>query len=404
MAVDASCQISHNRKLAACPRCAATPRGDCMAKRLRPCKNCEALRSVRRLADKNLSDGVTVAHGQTDRPLGGPSRAPARKMPLKSSTHSVVFQLGVALLAVAGAGTVMAAFGRHAWVAELASHFPVHYLATAVLVGAVALLRRHYGIAIAAAALGVPNAWRTAPYVMPAIVPPSVAESRAGGASVVALNLFYKNPHHAAVREYLSQVDAEVLVLSELTPEWVDELTPITSRYPYWLALPQRTPWGLGVFSRYPLRDGRVVDLGVPGSVNVQAVLDMPGRPVELLAVHLSSPTSPQRAEIRNHQLGVLAEIFGRRTAGSAVLPRMLVGDLNVTPFSPYFRDLLEATGLEDAARPFGVSGTWPSWLPRAQITIDHCLTDRQLDVAEVRRGPNVGSDHYPLEIQLAPG
>jgi endonuclease/exonuclease/phosphatase (EEP) superfamily protein YafD len=79
----------------------------------------------------------------------------------------------------------------------------------------------------------------------------------------------------------------------------------------------------------------------------------------------------------------------------------LLVGDLNVTPFSPYFSDLLAQTGMEDARRVYGFHGTWPTWMPLLQISIDHCIADPQLEVMRVARGPDVGSDHYPLEITL---
>ena len=317
--------------------------------------------------------------------------------------RSPVFVLGVLALGAVAFGTVLAAFGRHAWVAELASHFPVHYLATAALVGAVGLLRRHYRIAAAAAVLAAPNAWLAAPYVIPTLVPTSIAEERndAADVSLLSLNLFYINRDYAAVRDYLTGADADVLVLSEWTPAWAVELESVTRRYPHWMAMPRRTPWGLGVFSKYPLRDEQFVDLGVPGSVNVRAVLELPGRPVELIAAHLASPSSPQRAAFRNQQIEALEDLLGRRNDGARHIPRLLVGDLNMTPFSPYFRDLLAATGMEDARRPHGVLGTWPTWLPMAPIHIDHCIAEPALGVTEVSRGPPVGSDHYPLQITL---
>jgi endonuclease/exonuclease/phosphatase family metal-dependent hydrolase len=145
------------------------------------------------------------------------------------------------------------------------------------------------------------------------------------------------------------------------------------------------------------------VDLGVPGSVNVHVIVDLPGQPVELVAAHLSSPSSPERGAMRNTQLRRLAGLLGKaaRPAASPVIPRLVVGDLNVTPFSPYFHDLLEASGMEDARRVHGVLGTWPTWLPAGRLHIDHCLAEPGLAVSRVSLGPTVGSDHYPLEITL---
>ena len=82
-------------------------------------------------------------------------------------------------------------------------------------------------------------------------------------------------------------------------------------------------------------------------------------------------------------------------------MPRLLVGDFNLTPYSPHFSDLLARTGMVDARRRQGLSATWPTWVVPLQVPIDHCIADPSLAVVGVRRGPVVGSDHYPVEITL---
>ena len=67
----------------------------------------------------------------------------------------------------------------------------------------------------------------------------------------------------------------------------------------------------------------------------------------------------------------------------------------------PRFRDLLAATGLRDAARGQGWIGTWPAWLRPALVPIDHVLVGGPVAVVGLRRGPFVGSDHYPLVADL---
>ena len=133
------------------------------------------------------------------------------------------------------------------------------------------------------------------------------------------------------------------------------------------------------------------------------ATVALPGGNVQLVAVHLVSPTGPGRGALRNRQLATLAELLGPPavTGAAARTPRLLVGDMNLTPFSPYFTDFLAQTGMEDARRVHGLHGTWPTWVPPLQIAIDHCIADPGLDVARVARGPTVGSDHYPLEVTL---
>jgi hypothetical protein len=77
--------------------------------------------------------------------------------------------------------------------------------------------------------------------------------------------------------------------------------------------------------------------------------------------------------------LGVLARAY------------ILLGDLNVTPWSPHFRQLLQQTGL-------------PAQVPPLRIPLDHCLVSPAFQVIERRVGPRLGSDHLPLIVTLATG
>ncbi len=79
-----------------------------------------------------------------------------------------------------------------------------------------------------------------------------------------------------------------------------------------------------------------------------------------------------------------------------------MIGDLNLTPFSPFFKELLERSGLADARKPLGLHVTWPTMSLPVWIPIDHCLAGTGLRIGEVRRGRDLGSDHYPLEIRVS--
>lgn len=318
-------------------------------------------------------------------------------------TRRQLRRLPALLLCAVGAATLMAQCARLGWFPELASHFrPQYLLALLILLPAFVFMRRRI-LAMAALGLMIPNVWYVGPYLLPVIVPASVAEAAGPVVSLISLNLYYRNHRYQEVRDYLKRSDPDVLVLTELTPEWVTELRAVTSGYPFWMSIDRRTPWGLGVYSRYPLGNPQSTGLGVRGSVNVFTTVALPGGDMQLVAAHLSSPTTPRSVARRNGQLATLAGLLNTLsgTAASDRPRRLLVGDLNVTPFSPYFRDLLGRTGMQDARRVHGLLGTWPTWMAPLQVHIDHCIADPGLAVTRVARGPAVGSDHYPLEITL---
>jgi endonuclease/exonuclease/phosphatase (EEP) superfamily protein YafD len=75
---------------------------------------------------------------------------------------------------------------------------------------------------------------------------------------------------------------------------------------------------------------------------------------------------------------------------------------MNLTPFSPYFDQLLKSANVVDARRPAGFHFTWPTHPVPVWIPIDHVLAHPALRVRSVRRGRDAGSDHYPLELSIA--
>src|SRR5262249_38286126 len=76
--------------------------------------------------------------------------------------------------------------------------------------------------------------------------------------------------------------------------------------------------------------------------------------------------------------------------------------DLNTTAGSPHFAEFLRVSGLRDSRFGFGPQPSWPTWSP-LRLTIDHAFLSADLAVAGRRPGPDIGSDHYPLILDLAP-
>jgi endonuclease/exonuclease/phosphatase family metal-dependent hydrolase len=124
--------------------------------------------------------------------------------------------------------------------------------------------------------------------------------------------------------------------------------------------------------------------------------LQVQGREVRVFSVHTTWPVAPASAGRRNEQLARLAE-----QARAVTLPLVVVGDLNVTPFSPHFQQLLADGGLRSAADGFGWQPTWPTFMPPAGIQIDHALVNSRVAVEHFAQGSGTGSDHLPIVADL---
>lgn len=282
------------------------------------------------------------------------------------------------------------------WFADLFAHFRLYYLLAQGLLVVAFLNTRRYAWLVLTVLLAVPNAWYVGPYLLPLFTAAAQDTPAREGPQLVTVNLSYRNGESGQVIAYLDRLQPDVIVLSEYTPAWHAVLEPALSAWPHRAVRARVTPFGMAIYSRAPLRDVEWLDLGVPGTDNLRVVLE--DRGLEVYAVHLTPPMSRQLARDRNRQLAVLGRMLARSSR-----PRLVTGDLNLTPFSPHFGRLLDNTGLRDARKPQGLQITWPALPVPVWIPIDHVLADSSAGVLDVRTGPDIGSDHFPLEITLAP-
>jgi len=330
------------------------------------------------------------------------SGAPGTAISLTLNMRVLFTRLAVLTVIATTLATAAALGARGHWFLELFAHFPVQYLLLQFFAAVACLALRRWRWTLVALVAAVPNLLAVGPYLPGWISAPAtgVAASEAARAPVrlIAANLLYRQEDPTAVRAYLAAQSADLLVLSEFTPRWRQKLQELERTYPYFVLRPRWNAWGIAVYSKYPLRAVENLDLGDDTSSHLRVVAQLPDGPAEVYAVHLASPPSRRQAAQRNTQLRRLAE---RIAAADPALPRIVAGDLNITPYSPYFRDLLRDAGLSDGRRPFGLHVTWPTWPVPLWIPIDHCLAGGPLVVTRVATGPRIGSDHLPLECSF---
>ena len=125
---------------------------------------------------------------------------------------------------------------------------------------------------------------------------------------------------------------------------------------------------------------------------------DVQGFRFVLIGTHAVPPVNSEYAAWRNSHLAALPEVVS-----AASDPVMLLGDLNVSPWSFHFRRLIRVSGLRNASRGRGIHATWPAHLLPLLIPIDHCLYSRGIEILEKTVGSYVGSDHYPVLVEFAP-
>lgn len=293
------------------------------------------------------------------------------------------------LLIVWTAGGLLPLGARFWWGFEIFSHFRLQYLAIALPLLALALLRGHFVIGALLAATMAVNAWPLLPY-LPRGQPPA----RGPGFVLLNINVEARNAAHERVLERIRESGADAVAVVELSPALNAKLGALDDLYPHRVTVPAANNFGIAVLSRHPLRETVSFDLGPTPAI--ETVIDAPGGALRLVAIHTRPPVGAALARTRNEQLETLA-----RSALSREGPLVICGDFNLSPYSPWFGRFERASGTRAARRGRGLGVSWPAFLPLLGTPIDHCFLRGPLAASRVERMAATGSDHYPVRVTL---
>lgn len=307
---------------------------------------------------------------------------PVRSRPLR--LHFWVRLGTYGLLFATVAGQVL---GRW-WPFELLSHFPVVYAVAALLLTGYWVWQRQR-IFYLALGLLVWNAALVAPWLLASRPPAVRADVR-----VLHANVLFKNENHGPILAMIRRERPDLCVIAEATPALYERVRRQLPEYPYRSFSHAKSYCYNLVLSRTPfvrdsaaLRDFRTVAIRTT----------IRGRDVGLATVHPRTPVKPDWFAGRNAQLR-FAFGYARRQP----IPTLLVGDFNVTPWSPVYRAVAEKPGLVACRKGFGLEPTWISPLPFVQLPIDHAFVTPGLRPVSFRTLPAGDSDHRPVVVDVA--
>ncbi len=207
---------------------------------------------------------------------------------------------------------------------------------------------------------------------------------------VLTANVLAGKADPEAIVRLVTEQRADVLLLQELTPEFVAKaaLAGLEGQLPYKAVHPLPGVIGSGIYARQPLRDDGVrANLG--GFTQAKAELIGPGVLIE--SAHPRAPFDAQTTKLWRD------DFPGEPKATVDGPLRILGGDFNATLDHSVLRDLI-SSGYRDAAATVGqgLTGTWGPYdgdrIP--PVTLDRVLADRRIGVEEVRVFGIPGSDH----------
>jgi endonuclease/exonuclease/phosphatase (EEP) superfamily protein YafD len=304
---------------------------------------------------------------------------------------------GLILAAVCALLAVLAQGGRFSPWLDVLTHLAPLLLGGAMIGGLVAVAtpggRRTSSLVLAAIGI-LCSALLIAPEFLRS-AGPTAAPGAPGEIKVVQFNVLRDNRNLKGIVDWLQAENPDFAILEEVTPALRDLLQKRTG----WAVAGYGTTAMIFSHDRYVVMN-RPKDAPNSDLTWVNATYANPTGSIEVVVTHTTWPTRAMQAS-QSADLVYVTHKLSR--------PRMiLAGDFNSTPWSFRRRRDDDAFGLirRDRAVPTWPTdrvALWPSPIPFALMPIDHIYAGSAWATTSVRRGPRLGSDHYPLIVTLAP-
>ncbi len=317
----------------------------------------------------------------------------------------------IAGLVCLGAG--MTLFARHFWIADLIANLRVQLvLGLLGMIVILLFLRRWRMVLVVTAVIAWQTSWLVSAFQSSHVAMPSAnnpdASTPAGqpqNLRVFLANVLTRNQQHGHVTSQIREADPDVIVILELSSKLNATLQrEFGESHNYAISEPQDDGnFGIGIWSRFPLTDAKIFHLNSQWIPSIEAEVEFNKRRIRVFATHPIPPMGSRNFAERNQHLALLGKRIRQQHVDDPEHTTLLLGDLNLTPWSPLFHDFLESSGLKNSAVGYGFQPTWycGDSFPFG-LVLDHALHSDDFSCVNRRVFPENGSDHRAQVFQFS--
>lgn len=277
-----------------------------------------------------------------------------------------------------------------------------------------------------AAVVGLALVWQLisiAPYTAfyPREMSDSHAEDDSNRISLLIYNVLYDNREVAALRDLIRDNNPDIILLSEPTQWWLEQLDGLEDDYPYTLLHPQENHYGKLLYSRLELINPEIRFLIEPEIPSLRSQVRLrSGTLVTLYGVHprppgAKRPEGEEDGRVKNDE-GDEAEdgeredsdmrdaellLVAKEVSELGDVPVIVAGDFNDVAWSHTTHLFQRIGGLLDPRVGRGFINTFDTRSRLMRYPLDHVFASKHFLLVELRRLPDIGSDHFPMLVVL---
>jgi len=217
--------------------------------------------------------------------------------------------------------------------------------------------------------------------------------------TIMMSNVLTSNTNKDSLLNLVMTVEPDLLVLVEIDDKWIQSLKTLYSLYPHRKLLPKSDNFGIGIMSKFPLKNIQILHFVSPRIPSIVADVELSNNHVHLVATHALPPVSTNWFNKRNLQFKKIAKHMI-----SAKGHKLVIGDFNITRFSPHYEQFITDSKLKNVGHLYGIQPTWPTFSPIFKIQLDYAFVDTKTKIEHFEVFPSIGSDHLPIFCELLVG
>ena len=278
------------------------------------------------------------------------------------------------------------------WVFDMMALPLLPSFVVALITGLIALTLRRWRLA-ATAAVAAALAYATA---LPWTQPTPMTNQAASKFTVLLFNTYYRNTELAEVARRIEAIDADIVVLLEVTPQGREKLRPLDAHYAQRFECWRSPGCDILVLSRFPMKEPHVDFVGsIQRSPIAWFEISPAGCAMNIFATHLTRPFPFAPIASQDREADDLAQALNGWPG-----PKLVVGDFNAPPWGHVIKTVENRAKLHVS---LGAGGTWHAKLPPLmRVPIDHVMASEGFAFASRKVLSFPGSDHAAVLTEVA--
>ncbi|QJX48446.1 endonuclease [Hymenobacter taeanensis] len=212
-------------------------------------------------------------------------------------------------------------------------------------------------------------------------------------------NVYMKNRQAEPLLRLVQNVRPDIVLAMETDQWWVEALQPLRAEFPHRIELAQDNTYGMVLYSRLALGEPRVLHLEQDGVPSLHVLVHLRnGRRLMLHAIHPPPPIPdeyPSSVGHADHAFDSVRRMINVEEAA------VVAGDFNDVAWSSVVKRLDSDGQLRNVRLGRGLFNTFDAHSLIMRWPLDHIFVTHQFTVAQLKRLPDINSDHFPLYADL---